>query len=109
MSKYITQETLAHAVNECLDLTPPRVCHHESPAYKIVKAIFKVMADALRDGKRITIADLGSFKTVTHKSKFVPYRPDLRPYVSVRVPPRKVIKFTPSRALLKQLNTPGKP
>lgn len=59
-------------------------------ARKAVDAMIRATVGALREGERLTLTGLGTF-CVQHKSERVGRNP--RTGASVKIPPRKVIKF----------------
>ncbi len=62
-------------------------------ARKAVDAVIRATIETLREGERLTLTGLGTF-SIQHKSERVGRNP--RTGASVKIPPRKVIKFRPT-------------
>lgn len=62
-------------------------------ARKVIDSMIHVTIQALREGDRLTLTGLGTF-SVQQKSERVGRNP--RTGASVKIPPRKVIKFRPT-------------
>ncbi|MDE7305221.1 MAG: HU family DNA-binding protein [Alistipes sp.] len=62
-------------------------------ARKAVDAVIRATVETLREGERLTLTGLGTF-SIQHKSERVGRNP--RTGASVKIPPRKVIKFRPT-------------
>ncbi|MDE7006463.1 MAG: HU family DNA-binding protein [Alistipes sp.] len=65
-------------------------------ARKAVDAVIRATIETLREGERLTLTGLGTF-SIQHKSERVGRNP--RTGASVKIPPRKVIKFRPTVVL----------
>ena len=62
-------------------------------ARKAIDAVIRATIETLREGERLTLTGLGTF-SIQHKSERVGRNP--RTGASVKIPPRKVIKFRPT-------------
>lgn len=62
-------------------------------ARKAVDAVLRVTAQTLREGDKLALAGFGTF-CVQHKSARTGRNP--RTGASVKIPPRKVVKFRPA-------------
>ena len=62
-------------------------------ARRAVDAMIRVTVQALREGERLTLTGLGTF-SIQQRSERVGRNP--RTGATVKIPPRKVIKFRPS-------------
>lgn len=62
-------------------------------ARKAIDAMIRVTVQALREGERLTLTGLGTF-SIQQRSERVGRNP--RTGATVKIPPRKVIKFRPS-------------
>ena len=62
-------------------------------ARKAVDAMIRITVETLREGERLTLTGLGSF-SVKQKAERVGRNP--RTGAAVKIPPRKVIKFSPT-------------
>ena len=71
-----------------LDANIPKV-----EARKAIDAMIRVTVQALREGERLTLTGLGTF-SIQQRSERVGRNP--RTGATVKIPPRKVIKFRPS-------------
>ena len=71
-----------------LDANIPKV-----EARKAIDAMIRVTVQALREGERLTLTGLGTF-SIQQCSERVGRNP--RTGATVKIPPRKVIKFRPS-------------
>ena len=71
-----------------LDANIPKV-----EARKAIDAMIRVTVQALREGERLTLTGLGTF-SIQQRSERVGRNP--RTGATVKIPPRKVIKFRPT-------------
>ena len=71
-----------------LDANIPKV-----EARKAIDAMIRVTVQALREGERLPLTGLGTF-SIQQRSERVGRNP--RTGATVKIPPRKVIKFRPS-------------
>ena len=67
----------------------------------VVQASIDSLHDAIVAGKHIEFRDFGVFETITRKSRFG--RNPNKPGTTVVIPPRRTVKFRPSRKLLAEL------
>ncbi|NLB35072.1 MAG: HU family DNA-binding protein [Elusimicrobia bacterium] len=72
----------------------------KTEAQDAVNSLFEAISDALSAGERVTISNFGSFYV-----RFQKARTGRNPKTgeTIDIPPRKVVKFTPSPALNKKL------
>ena len=72
----------------------------KTEAKDAVEAFLRTVKDALRNSESVTISDFGTFRV-----KFQKGRQGRNPKTgeTIDIPPRKVVKFTPSPKLNEQL------
>lgn len=84
-------------------------------AYKILRTILQVIVDSLRRGEPVKIAGFGTFSLSTRKAYplnityFQGGHPKRQrglptPRTLVTLPPKVIVKFTPSKTILRELN-----
>jgi nucleoid DNA-binding protein len=79
-------------------------------AYKVIRIILASITDALRRGETIKITGLGTFSTYTRLPRYRSisyYEPGTKKVIAratVLTKPRQIVKFTPSKGIVKELN-----
>ena len=68
---------------------------------EIVQASIECLHDAILAGKHIEFRDFGVFEAITRRSRLG--RNPNKPGVTVVIPPRRTVKFRPSRKILAEL------
>ncbi len=110
-TKPIHVTDLAKAIYEILpELGLIKGRHWTGKAHKIVNIVLNSIVEALRKGDRVWIRDFGIFETYTLKSRRCPisyYSPGttkVKARTIITIPDKVVVKFTPSKSVLKELN-----
>ena len=67
----------------------------------VVQASIDCIHDAILAGKHIEVRDFGVFEAITRRSRLG--RNPNKPGTTVVIPPRRTVKFRPSRKLLEEL------
>lgn len=112
--KTVRKEDLARTVSELIEeFGLVRERRFTGKAFKVIYAIQKAITDGLRRGETVTIAGFGSFKLFERRAYRTPITyfqggrpPQLRhpPRAIITVPTKTIVKFTPSKTILKELN-----
>lgn len=68
---------------------------------EVVQASIECIHDAIIAGKHIEFRDFGVFEAITRRSRLG--RNPNKPGTTVVIPPRRTVKFRPSRKLLEEL------
>lgn len=104
----LTREILAQEVNDLLDLKLVR--NHPVHSYKIIRAIFNTITNAIKRGEKVYVKGFGTFQINTWKPRgsgnnFIdPYRN--RSPVPLHHPSKRKVTFKPARAVKAMLNGP---
>jgi integration host factor subunit beta len=75
--------------------------HHPNDVRNVVQAFLDEMTDVLFQGDRLEFRDFGVFEVVERKAK-IGRNPKV-PNVPIRIPGRKVVKFTPGKKMREQM------
>ena len=100
-SETMTRRELAAAIYKKLrkDSVMNRVS--AQTVFDVVQASIDCLNEAIVAGKHIEFRDFGVFEAVTRRSRLG--RNPNKPGVTVVIPPRRTVKFRPSRKLLESL------
>lgn len=94
MSKTVTRNELANAVNKYIGLS-----HNESA--QLVSSVLEEVASCLEQGESVKLSSFGTF-SVHSKNERIGRNP--KTGVEARISPRRVLSFRPSNLMKKRIN-----
>lgn len=86
----MTKKRLVNEISHALGL-------HPNDVRNVVQAFLDAVAQALSRGERLEFRDFGVFEIVERKAKIG--RNPKNAHVPIRIPARKVVKFTPGKKM----------
>ena len=97
----MTRRELAASVYTKLRKDPGMRRINSQSVLEVVQASIDCLHDAILAGKHIEFRDFGVFEAITRRSRLG--RNPNTPGVTVVIPPRRTVKFRPSRKILAEL------
>lgn len=95
----VTKKKLVQTISQTQSL-------HPNDVRNVIQSFLDQMTDALVKGERLEFRDFGVFEIVERKQKIG--RNPKNAAVSIVIPARKVVKFTPGKKMKKMISMPGK-
>lgn len=95
----VTKKKLVQTISQSQSL-------HPNDVRNVIQSFLDEMTEALVKGERLEFRDFGVFEIVERKQKIG--RNPKNAAVSIVIPARKVVKFTPGKKMKKMISVPGK-